>query len=228
MTSIFKGTKKPDFGEYYITNGITDPNQAINSIVTVTDTKVIFQTIYKNEQYQKKEFTDIKILSVNTDIYVIEKINMGNYLVSIGIDTNQKDVFTEYRDINLKNPQTNFSKEKGIMPPNFTFSYHSINGLISRLNDLNEKATHPPTTTPTTTTTTPKLTPKNISTTTTPKLTPKNISTTTKPTTPEKSFLDEYLIYIVLVVLFLSAVATGVFVFIRNRNRMISKNKLIV
>ena len=38
MTSIFTGTNKPDFGEYYITNGIIDPNEAINSIVTVTET----------------------------------------------------------------------------------------------------------------------------------------------------------------------------------------------
>ena len=120
MTSIFTGTQKPDFGEYYITNGMTDPNQAINSIVTVTDTKVTFKTKYKNEQYQKKEFTDIKNLSVWW--YVIEKINMGNYLVSIIIDTTRKFVMTEYYDINGYREQVFTSEKEGTMPPNFILS----------------------------------------------------------------------------------------------------------
>jgi CxxC motif-containing protein len=116
MTSIFTGENQPEFGKYYVSNGITDPNQAINSIVTVTDTKVIFQTIYKNEQYQKKEFTDPTILSVDTDIYLIEKINMGDYLVDIGIDTNNKNVFITY--FNLPYSYTNTYKSKGVNNPN--------------------------------------------------------------------------------------------------------------
>jgi CxxC motif-containing protein len=115
MTSIFTGENQPEFGKYYVSNGITDPNQAINSIVTVTDTKVIFQTIYKNEQYQKKEFTDPTILSVDTDIYLIEKINMGDYLVDIGIDTNNKNVFITY--FNLPYSYTNTYKSKGVNNP---------------------------------------------------------------------------------------------------------------
>jgi hypothetical protein len=138
MTSIFTGTKKPDFGEYYITNGIIDPNEAINSIVTVTDTKVTFKTKYKNEQYQKKEFTDIKISSVSNYRYVIDKINMGNYLVYIGIDTIRKSVTTEYRDINGRIDQIYFSEKEGTMPPNFI---------------LSEPAPTTPTTTPAPTTT---------------------------------------------------------------------------
>jgi hypothetical protein len=116
MTSIFTGENQPEFGKYYISNGITDPNQAINSIVTVCNTKVIFQTIYKNEQYQKKEFTDPTILSVDTDIYLIEKINMGDYLVDIGIDTNNKNVFITY--FNLPYSYTNTYKSKGVNNPN--------------------------------------------------------------------------------------------------------------
>jgi hypothetical protein len=222
MTSIFKGTQKPDFGQYFITNGSTDPKVAINSVVTVTDTKVTFITKYKNEQYQKKEFTDE--LTIKEGIYDSKQTDMGSYSVSIAIDTIRKKVYVMYFISNtLTDAQISWGK--GDIPPNFDLSYKTIDGVIYPVDDLNEKATEPkPTTTPkvtptTTTTTTPKVTPK---------VTPKNISTTTKPTTPKKSFLDEYLIYIVLVVLFLLAVGTGVFVFIRNRNRMISKNKLIV
>jgi hypothetical protein len=52
---------------------------------------------------------------------------MGNYFVSIGIDTTKNVVHTEYRDINLNSHQLHnillqiSSKEKGTMPPNFTF-----------------------------------------------------------------------------------------------------------
>jgi len=116
MTSIFTGENQPEFGKYYISNGVTDTKEAINSIVTVCNTKVIFQTIYKNEQYQKKEFTDPTILLLSKDIYLIEKINMGDYLVDIGIDTNNKNVFITY--FNLPYSYANTYKSKGVNNPN--------------------------------------------------------------------------------------------------------------
>jgi hypothetical protein len=114
MTSIFKD-QKPPFGKYYISNNKSD-TEAINSIVTVYDTEVVFETIYKNEKYQKKEFTDPTILLLSKDIYVIDKINMGNYLVDIDIDTNQKNVFITYFDLTYS--YSNTYNSKGVNNPN--------------------------------------------------------------------------------------------------------------
>lgn len=116
MTSMFTGENQPEFGKYYISNGITDTKEAINSIVTVCNTKVIFETIYKNQKYEKKEFTDPTILLLSKDIYVINKINMGNYLVDIGIDTNLKNVFITY--FNLPDSYAITYKSKGVNNPN--------------------------------------------------------------------------------------------------------------
>ena len=56
MTSIFKD-RKPPFGKYYISNGKSG-TEGINSIVTVSNTKVVFETIYKDEEYKKIQLTD--------------------------------------------------------------------------------------------------------------------------------------------------------------------------
>ena len=80
MTSIFKDVKPP-FGNYYISN----PSN--NSIITVSDTKVLFESVYNNE-YTKIELTvppeSVKDKGYNGS-YNFAPVNIGSYKLYINI-----------------------------------------------------------------------------------------------------------------------------------------------
>ena len=88
-TTIFNKRAKLPYGTYYISNDMSDAN-AINSVVTVSDTKLVLETKYKNENYVKKEFPfpltpDKNTEEVGPSAYVFPDINMGKYNIDIYI-----------------------------------------------------------------------------------------------------------------------------------------------
>lgn len=80
MTTLFKDTKPP-FGKYYISSGSN------NSIITVSDTKVVFESVYNNE-YTKLELTNpptsMKDKLLN-GAYNFAPVNIGSYNIYIDI-----------------------------------------------------------------------------------------------------------------------------------------------
>jgi len=193
MTSIFKDIEPLPYGDYYITNGKSG-TEAINSIVTVSREKVVFKTIYKDQEYKEIELTNPISLKPerHNGSYYFDGIKMGSYKVNIVINyTNDNGIGPPYVSIvyfDLKNDFIDaFKSPQGIdsVPRGFILPQRTLTSTL-------------------TTTLTTTLTPK--------------------PTTPEKSFLDKYLISIVLFTLvLLSAIALGVFFLIRNRKAKISK-----
>jgi len=88
MTSIFNNRTIPPYGTYYITNFFKNNEDAINSIITISNTKLIFETKYKNDEYIKKEFPFPLTAEKNDSdhiAYVFKDINMGSYRVEISI-----------------------------------------------------------------------------------------------------------------------------------------------
>jgi len=89
VTSIFDKRRNLPYGMYYITNGMSDAN-AINSVVTISDTKLVLETKYKNENYVKKEFPfplkpDNNTEETGVTAYRFSDINMGKYNIDIFI-----------------------------------------------------------------------------------------------------------------------------------------------
>ena len=80
MTSIFKDVKPP-FGKYYISN----PSN--NSIITVSDTKVLFESVYKNE-YTKIELTESPTSVKDNGFdgsYNFAPVSIGSYKLYVNI-----------------------------------------------------------------------------------------------------------------------------------------------
>lgn len=89
-TSIFNNRPILPYGIYYISNGKNDASEAINSVVTVSNTKLVLETKYKNDEYQKREFTfpltpDENTLKTDSSGYKFLNIDMGSYIIDIHI-----------------------------------------------------------------------------------------------------------------------------------------------
>jgi len=89
-TTIFNNRKILPYGTYYISNGKNN-DEAINSVITVSNTKLILETKYKNEEYIKKEFQFPLTLDNaesglgGASAYAFQNINMGSYGINIHI-----------------------------------------------------------------------------------------------------------------------------------------------
>jgi len=122
MTSIFKDIKPP-FGTYYISG------TSINSIITIFDTKVVYESVYKNK-YTKTEITNLvssKDKGLNGTYSFAEPVIIGSvklYLTILyapGSGYEQPAIFVKYHD-SLTGEEALFNSVKGVNlnpPPGF-------------------------------------------------------------------------------------------------------------
>ena len=130
MTSIFKDIKPP-LGKYYTSNGKSG-TEGINSIITVSDTEVVSETIYKDQEYKKIQLTNPESLQSDgvDGSYSFNNIDMKDYLITLQIMYSPNIealkvpyVSISYLDLN-KNFITNLQSPRGVgvIPPNFILS----------------------------------------------------------------------------------------------------------
>ena len=130
MTSIFKDIKPP-LGKYYTSNGKSG-TEGINSIITVSDTEVVFETIYKDQEYKKIQLTNPESLQSDgvDGSYSFNNIDMKDYLITLQImySPNIEALKVPYASISYldlnKNFITNLQSPRGVgvIPPNFILS----------------------------------------------------------------------------------------------------------
>jgi len=206
QTSIFKD-KKPPFGKYYISDPLN------NSIITVSDTKVVVESVYKNE-YSKIEFlnppTSLKDRGLD-GYYNFEPITIGSNKLSLSISYapgvigyEQPSVVLIYTN-SLTNALVNsFFSVKGVNlnpPPGFIPP---------------SPQTLPPS--PQTLPPSPQTLPPS------PQTLPPSTPSTKTPSTPStKSFFDKYFIYIVVFILLIIMSLVGGYFFMKNRKPTMSK-----
>jgi hypothetical protein len=204
MTSIFTGIQ-PDLGPYYIVGDEDILCTVSESVVILSETKLVLKTKYKDGDYNEKELPYSPTNYKDKYYYQFSDINIGRYVVNIFIDYTPNVSMVRIAYYLVPADERRYP----------VFYLKSFPKVVNNTPPAGFKLSTPK----------PTTTPASATTTTTPKV--RDISTTTKETIPEKSFLDKNLIYIVIVVLFLLAVGTGVFFVIRNRTQR-SQNKLIV
>ena len=217
MASIFKD-KKPPFGKYYISDPLN------NSIITVSDTKVVFESVYKNE-YSKIEFTN-PLTSLKDQgfdgSYSIEPVTIGSnkLYLTVMYAPSRSGYEQPIVTIMYRNSLTDASV-------NTFVSFAGVNqnpppGFIPPLPQISPQTLPPsPQTLPPSPQTLPPL-PQTLppSPQTLPPSTP---STKTPSTTSTKSFFDKYFIYIVVFIILVIMSLAGWYFFIKNKKPTISK-----
>ena len=218
--SLFKDVKPP-FGKYYISK---DSN---NFVITVSDTKVVFESVYNNE-YTKLELTNpptsLKDKGINGS-YNFAPVNIGSYNITISIryapsvsGYQEPSIAMTYVNSSTGMLVSSFVSAKGVNqnpPPGFI----QPSPITTQPPIQPSPITHSPIT-PSPITTQPPIQPSPI---THSPITPSPITST--PTT--KSFFNEYFIYIGIVIFFM-IISIGAYFFIINRKptiQTISKNK---
>ena len=198
MASLFKDVKPP-FGKYYISGS------GNNCIITVFDTKVVFESLYNNK-YTFTELTNppTSLKDKGYDgSYTFTPVNIGFYNITITI---------------FYAPSV-----RGLELPYITILYQNIStSRIDNFESVKGVNQNPPPwfIQPSPITTQPPIQPSPI---THSPITPSPITST--PTT--KSFFNEYFIYIGIVIFFM-IISIGAYFFIINRKptiQTISKNK---
>ena len=198
MTTLFKDTKPP-FGKYYISSGSN------NSIITVSDTKVVFESVYNNE-YTKLELTNpptsMKDKLLN-GAYNFAPVNIGSYNIYIDIlyspsvpGFEQPHISIVYVNSSTGILVSSFKSAKGVNqnpPPGFIQPSPITQKPITQKPITQSPITQSP------------ITQKPI--------TQKPITST--PAT--KSFFNKYVIYIAIAILLMIICIVGAYFFIKNR-----------